>query len=90
MQEMALVPEVKREFWTVIDINDDDSLELMGDDGCTRSDMTLPFEIELSDSIRDQFDTGCDTYVTVVEAMGELQIVSTHDTPPTDCQAGIS
>merc|ERR1719313_1497655 len=79
----ALVPNVKRSDWQVVDAGEEpgDPCELMDPEtGDMKSDMNLPNDGELTASIKANFDSGEDTWVTVIEAMGESQIMSTRTT----------
>merc|ERR1711918_24065 len=79
----ALVPNVDRNDWQVVDCGDGpgDPISLMNpEDGEMKDDMNMPNDPELCDNIKANFDSGSDTYVTVIEAMGESQVMSTRTT----------
>ncbi|KAG5368752.1 Eukaryotic translation initiation factor 5A [Yarrowia sp. C11] len=73
------VPNVKREEFQLIDI-DDGFLSLFTSDGSTKDDVPLP-EGEIGDKIQTEFDEGKDLIVTVISAMGEEAVISYKEAP---------
>jgi translation initiation factor 5A len=64
------VPNIKRVEYSLIDIQDDGYVSLLGiDSGETKDDVRLP-EGELGDKIKEMFNDGKDVTVTVISAMG--------------------
>merc|ERR1712146_13708 len=79
----ALVPNVNRKDWQVVDCGEEagDPVSLMDPEtGDMKDDMNMPNDADLCEALKTNFDSGSDTYVTVIEAMGESQIMSTRTT----------
>merc|ERR1712188_102760 len=79
----TLVPNVDRNDWQVVDCGEGpgDPISLMNpEDGEMKDDMNMPNDQDLCDQIKANFDSGADTYVTVIEAMKESQVMSTRTT----------
>ncbi|XP_022090017.1 eukaryotic translation initiation factor 5A-1-like [Acanthaster planci] len=68
------VPNVARNDFQVLDIEDDGFLSLMGDGGDTRSDLKLP-ENDLGKDIKDRFLKEETILVTVLKAVDEECVV---------------
>ena len=70
-------PNVKRTDLPLTDIDDEDYLQLMEEDGTLKSNLQLP-EGDLGKEIRDAFDNddGAEIICTVQEAMGEEMVVA--------------
>ena len=68
------VPVVNRVEYTLLDIDEDDHMSLMADNGDTREDLKLPGGHDeadkLADQIREGFDNGKELVVTILQAMG--------------------
>lgn len=73
------VPNVSRQEYTVLDI-DDGFLSLMMPDGTTKDDVRLP-DGEIGDRIQNDFDEGKELIVTVIKAMGEEAAISVKEAP---------
>eukprot|EP00958_Prasinococcus_capsulatus_P025206 scaffold4147_cov412-Prasinococcus_capsulatus_cf.AAC.13 len=70
-------PNVNRVDYQLLDIDEDDFLSLMKDDGSTKDDLKMPtLDDELIDSIRKNFEDGKDLILTVQEAMGEESVIA--------------
>ncbi|KAM9786974.1 eukaryotic translation initiation factor 5A-2 [Syngnathus typhle] len=69
------VPSVKRKEYQVLCINDD-FLSLMDDGAVTRDDLRLP-EGDLGKEIEKKMQNGEEFFVTVLQALGEEQVMST-------------
>lgn len=65
------VPNVKRNEYTLIDINEEGYLSLMDEDGNIRDDLNCGDRRELEDEIRTKFDNGDEMMITVLAAMGK-------------------
>merc|ERR1712216_365640 len=80
----ATVPNVTREDFQVVDCEvgePGEPVSLMNPDtGDMKDDLDLPPNADLCQQIKSNFDSGADTYVTVVSAMKEDQIMSTRTT----------
>merc|ERR1711959_746473 len=77
----TLVPNVKREDYQVMDAEDGFEpglpISLMEEETGEITDAyNLPDDADLCIQIREAFDSGADTFVTVIEAMGEAMIAS--------------
>eukprot|EP00753_Platysulcus_tardus_P009726 PLAT227.12.p2 GENE.PLAT227.12~~PLAT227.12.p2 ORF type:complete len:162 (+),score=69.88 PLAT227.12:174-659(+) len=68
------VPVVKRQEYTVIDVDDDGYCTLMDEDGNTREDLTLP-DGKVGESIRSGVDDGDTILVSVIAACDEEKIL---------------
>ncbi|PVU96214.1 hypothetical protein BB561_001312 [Smittium simulii] len=68
------VPNVKREEYSLINI-DDDFLNLMDSDGAMKDDIRLPSG-DLGQQITAEFETGKELAVTVLTSMGEEAVIS--------------
>lgn len=73
------VPNVKREEYQLIDI-DDGFLSLMSPDGSLKDDVKVP-EGELGDKIQEEFDEGKDLIVTILMSMEEEAAISYKEAP---------
>ncbi|XP_037097326.1 eukaryotic translation initiation factor 5A-2 [Syngnathus acus] len=69
------VPDVKRKEYQVLCINDD-FLSLMDEAADTRDDLRLP-EGDLGKEIEKKMQNGEEFFVTVLQALGEEQVMST-------------
>lgn len=74
------VPNIARNEYTLIDINDEGFVSLMSDNGDTRDDLTLPSGTDeaarLAKQLKEEFAAGSEIIVTVLKAMGEEMINS--------------
>merc|ERR1711916_355123 len=70
-------PNVKRQDLPLTDIDEEDYLQLMEEDGSIKANLKLP-EGDLGKEIRDAFDNddGADIVLTVQQAMDEEAVVS--------------
>lgn len=73
------VPNVKREEYQLIDI-DDGFLSLMSPDGSLKDDVKVP-EGELGDKIQDEFDEGKELIVTILMSMEEEAAIAYKEAP---------
>jgi translation initiation factor 5A len=74
---LTSVPFVTKAEYTLLNITDDGFCTLMGEDGDTREDLSLPSHPEgLAKRLEAAFATGDQLLVTVVNAFGFEQIVS--------------
>ncbi|KAG9047728.1 Eukaryotic translation initiation factor 5A [Tulasnella sp. UAMH 9824] len=73
------VPNVKREEYTLINI-DDNHLNLMTSDGSPKDDVKLP-EGDLGKDIQAGFDEGKELLVTIIAAMGEEAAIAFKEAP---------
>ncbi|KAG0349027.1 Eukaryotic translation initiation factor 5A [Podila humilis] len=73
------VPNIKREEFTLLNI-DDDFLNLMTADGGNKDDVKLP-EGELGEKITADFDEGKELLITIIAAMGEEAAISYKEAP---------
>ena len=73
------VPFVKREEYTVIDIQDDDMMSLLTEGGDTKEDLKLPSANEddekLAKLIKTDFEEGKTVVVTVQSACGQEKVI---------------
>ena len=69
------VPIIKREDYTLMDIQEDEYVSLMSELSEMRDDIKLPEE-DISNEIREHFDNGEEIMVTVISSMGKEKIVS--------------
>merc|ERR1719313_1660213 len=79
----ATVPNVTRADYQVVDCESadpGDPVSLMDEQGNMKDDLNMPPNQDLCASIKENFDSGKDTWVTVVSAMKEDQIMSTRTT----------
>lgn len=73
----CMVPNVKRQEFSLLDITDDGFLNLLDENGDTKDDLVLPaYPEELAGQIRAAFDEGKNLVVTVLSAMDQEQVVS--------------
>ena len=74
------VPNISRQEYTLVDINDEGFVTLMLENGDTREDLALPKGTDeaekLSDTLKEQFAAGTEVVVGVLKAMGEEMINS--------------
>merc|ERR1712232_248084 len=70
------VPNVSRNEFQLLDIADDGFVTLMTANGDTKSDLKVPENEEVANTMNTLFKDGKDTVVTVLAAMGEEQIIS--------------
>lgn len=71
------IPVVIRKEYTLMDINEDDYVTLLDDDGETREDIKLPnYPENYGSEIRKLFDDGVQLIVTVLKACGHEQIMA--------------
>ncbi|KAG0332730.1 Eukaryotic translation initiation factor 5A, partial [Podila humilis] len=73
------VPNIKREEFTLLNI-DDDFLNLMTADGGNKDDVKLP-DGELGDKITADFEDGKELLITIIAAMGEEAAISYKEAP---------
>lgn len=68
------VPVVTRAEYTLLDIDEDDHMSLMSENGDTREDLKLPGGHDeadkLAEQIREGFDNGKELVITILQAMG--------------------
>lgn len=70
------VPNVGRKEYSLLDIDEENFMSLMQDDGTTKDDLTLPtFPEDLADKIKTAFDEGKSLLVTVLSACGIEQVI---------------
>ncbi|KAF2127589.1 translation initiation factor eIF-5A [Dothidotthia symphoricarpi CBS 119687] len=75
------VPNVRRQEYLLVDIQDDGFLSLMSDDGTTKDDVKLP-DGEIGDKIQKLFDDSeKETNVIVLTAMGEECAIDAKEAP---------
>ena len=74
------VPNISRQEYQLVDINEEGYVTLMAENGDTREDLMLPKGTDESDklaeSIKEQFASGTELLVSVLKAMGEEMINS--------------
>jgi len=71
------VPVVSRTEYTLVDINDEDFMTLMAEDGETREDLKLPAWPETyAAQLREEFANGKQLLLTVLKACGTEQVMS--------------
>jgi translation initiation factor 5A len=71
------VPVISRTEYTLVDINDEDFLTLMDENGETREDLKLPGWPETyAAELRQEFDEGKQLILTVLKACGQEQVMS--------------
>ena len=68
------VPNVQRQEYSLLDIDEDGFCSLMDDQGNTKDDLRLPNDESLAKQIQDMFDEGKELVVTVLKAMDEEAI----------------
>ncbi|KAF9305698.1 Eukaryotic translation initiation factor 5A [Mortierella antarctica] len=73
------VPNIKREEFTLLNI-DDDFLNLVTADGGNKDDVKLP-EGELGEKITADFEDGKELLITIIAAMGEEAAISYKEAP---------
>ncbi|KAG0091156.1 Eukaryotic translation initiation factor 5A-1, partial [Podila epicladia] len=73
------VPNIKREEFTLLNI-DDDFLNLMTADGGNKDDVKLP-DGELGEKITADFEDGKELLITIIAAMGEEAAISYKEAP---------
>lgn len=66
------VPIVARKQYNLIHIDDDDYLQLMGEEGNTKED--LKASGELGEQIRKQYDEGKELQITVLSSLGQEKV----------------
>jgi len=75
------VPNVRRQEYQLLDIQDDGFLSLMSDDGTTKDDVKCP-ENDVGDKIKKLFqEENKDTNVIVLTAMGEESAMDAKEAP---------
>ena len=71
------VPNVTRKEYQVIDIQEDDYISLLDENGEPKDDLQLPDDIELSENIRNKFNEGIDdVLITTICAISNEKIIS--------------
>ena len=71
------VPNVTRKEYQVIDIQEDDYISLLDENGEPKDDLQLPDDIELSENIRNKFNEGIDdVLITTICAIGNEKVIS--------------
>ena len=71
------VPNVTRKEYQVIDIQEDDYISLLDENGEPKDDLQLPDDIELSENIKNKFNEGIDdVLITTIYAMGNEKVIS--------------
>ena len=71
------VPNVTRKEYQVIDIQEDDYISLLDENGEPKDDLQLPDDVELSENIRNKFNEGIDdVLITTICAMGNEKVIS--------------
>mmetsp|Transcript_17381 Transcript_17381/g.43686 ORF Transcript_17381/g.43686 Transcript_17381/m.43686 type:complete len:166 (+) Transcript_17381:72-569(+) len=74
------VPNVSRQEYTLVDINEEGYLSLMEENGTTREDLRLPTGTDEADKlaiqIKADFDEGKELVLSVLKAMGEEMVNS--------------
>lgn len=73
-----MVPDVTRMDYQLINIDADNYISLLTDDGETKDDLKLP-EGELGEKIRADFDSGKEVLLSVQKAMGTEAIVGSKE-----------
>jgi len=78
------VPVVKRQEYQLIGVTEDGFVTLLTDGGDTKEDLKLPTDSEggrdeVAKQIKDMFDEGRQTLVTVLSACGQDKIVSAKE-----------
>ena len=74
------VPVVSKAEYTLLDIDDDDHMSLMDEEGDTREDLKLPDDrsgdsaFALGQEVQKKFDEGAEVVVTIMSAMGIDQL----------------
>ena len=72
-----MVPNVSRKEYQLLNIDDDDYLSLLDDDGNSKDDLQLPNDADLSFNIKKKFEEGNDDiFLTTISAIGEEKITS--------------
>jgi translation initiation factor 5A len=74
----TLVPHVKREEFSLMDIGDDGYTSLLTEDGDMREDLKVP-EDDIGTKMRDGFESGASLSVSVISAMGEEKIIAVKE-----------
>jgi len=69
------VPNVKRKDYLLVEIDKDNHLSLMEDDGTLKGDLNLPTS-DMGKEIRDKYEEELSLTLTVMSAMGEEQVIS--------------
>jgi len=71
------VPNVTRKEYQVIDIQEDDYISLLDENGEPKDDLQLPDDVELSENIRNKFNEGIDdVLITTICAMCNEKVIS--------------
>lgn len=70
------VPIIKRTDFTLIDIQDDDYVTMLDENGNSREDLKLPPNNDLRNNIKQLFENNGEVEVTIISAIGEEMIVS--------------
>ena len=74
------MPNISRQEYTLVDINDEGFVTLMLENGDTREDLALPKGTDeadkLAETLKEQFAAGTEVIVGVLKAMGEEMINS--------------
>lgn len=79
----ALVPNVVRKEYALVDISADGFVSLMDEEGNCREDVSLPdFPDNFAREIKAAFESGKSYSVVVMSAMGKDQIVSMKEDAP--------
>ena len=70
------VPFIKRTEYTVIDINDDNYVVLVDEEGNTKEDLQINTNDDIYDCLINKINIDGEAIVTVVSAIGEERIIS--------------
>lgn len=71
------VPTVTRTEYTLVDINDEDYLTLMEENGDCREDLKMPsYPDDVVKQIKEGFTAGDSMVLSVVKAMGEEHVMA--------------
>eukprot|EP00997_Jenningsia_sp_PLL12_P007921 NODE_4619_length_642_cov_254.684654_g3961_i0.p1 GENE.NODE_4619_length_642_cov_254.684654_g3961_i0~~NODE_4619_length_642_cov_254.684654_g3961_i0.p1 ORF type:complete len:159 (-),score=30.40 NODE_4619_length_642_cov_254.684654_g3961_i0:164-640(-) len=69
-------PNVSRQEYTLMDIAHDGYLSLLDADGNEKSDIKLPDDEQLQNTIKKHFDDGKELTLSIIAAMGEEAVVA--------------
>ncbi|KAL7676996.1 hypothetical protein ACOME3_003245 [Neoechinorhynchus agilis] len=70
------VPNVSRKEYSLVDIDQDNHLSLMGEDNEIREDLKLDDGSDISKQIKESFNSGNPLRVTVLKAMDDEAVIS--------------
>jgi len=72
-------PIVERNEFELCDISDDGFVTIMDSGGHMREDIKMPEDKVIADKLKERFDAGTTTMVTLLKAMGMEQIIDMKD-----------